>query len=337
MKNIFIVGSPLQLLNAIEAKYFFGGEENILIMKHFKDPRNNQPMEALLVMANWSKIIHLKHYGFKRTLLNDFYQLRKILKEYVKYDKLFIGDYTPINVRIFAANIAANEVFLLDDGMVSIHIQKNYLHSNLPYIHNNLEDTLKRFVAKWIFGLENRIKEKIHLFTCFSLLPYPWQKVIKNDYSFLKSIIEKQNQQVVEKEKIFFIGAPLVEERIVSVDYFMKMMKKIKLYYDNKEIIYIPHRHESVGKLHIIDNIPGFDIIRMDNIIEISFVKKKIIPSHIASFYSTSLTTLSHLYLHCKADAFLISMHEVNFRNKKTLKGCYEYLNEYVNVIDLNL
>ncbi len=127
-KNLFIISSPLQLLNAMEAIYSFNTSDNILILIYNSSENKTDFHQKtnLLDTDQWEKIIY---YDLgKIAKKKRFFQQVRLIKELKKesYTYLFSGDFGTIQQAIMA-NVSAEKIYLLDDGTASIVI--DFLHN----------------------------------------------------------------------------------------------------------------------------------------------------------------------------------------------------------------
>lgn len=81
MKNLFIVRSPLQIINAIEAVHNFNLTDNTLVLIHNRSITNTEQMKDLLNLIKWEEIIHVEEsYGSK------FFKYISLIKQLKKRD-----------------------------------------------------------------------------------------------------------------------------------------------------------------------------------------------------------------------------------------------------------
>ena len=101
-KNLFIVNSPLQLLNAIEAVYKFNLKNLLLVAIYNRSENNKNQMENKIKEFSFDEVVRFtpkkgsKYIGYVR-LINQ-------LKEY-QYDNVFTGGLEDPSFRVLVANI----------------------------------------------------------------------------------------------------------------------------------------------------------------------------------------------------------------------------------------
>ena len=190
LKNLFIARSPLQLLNAIEAKEHFHTAHSILLLIYDSNSVNSVQMESLSTLSSFNEVIHFDNARSSKLLkLAHQYRLIKRLQT-SDYDYVFSGDYGTIN-QIVVANLHLNTLYLLDDGTMTLVTHKTKLNPNHP-IKWNKKFKLLRYK---LFGLKTKHIHTVHLFTGFTLQPHASEKIVINNYNFLKKTYLKTAQK----------------------------------------------------------------------------------------------------------------------------------------------
>lgn len=307
-KNLFIVGTPLQLLNAIEAVKHFDLKNNILVIVHRSLEANKTQMESVKKLHNWEEIIDIEYS--KSSSLLKYINLVKYLKKHT-YKYLFVPKLEVVP-KLVIPNVKKEKVFLLDDGVMTISIYENNLKTNKI---NKYDFKELRFL---FFGMKIKIKDKINLFTYFDLEPINKIEIVKNNLTFLKKTYFEGAS--VDDSAIYFLGHPS-SKYISDDDYLKSVHNLIKI--SDKNIIYIPHRGESKEVKNIFNSIDNskFKVLDINMPVELYFLENKIHPAHIISYYSTALITLKIIYQECQVDYVPINL---NKDVKNTLKNIYK-------------
>jgi hypothetical protein len=288
LKNLFIIGTPLQLINAIEAIKHFKLTNNTLIIVHRSLEANRVQMDYLRSLYKWEEIIDIEYS--RHSSIFKYIDLVKHLKKYT-YKYIFISKLEVVP-KIVIPNVTKEKVFLLDDGVLTISIYENQIKPNKI---NKYDFKELRFL---FFGLNIKIKDKINLFTCFDLKPFNGIEIVKNELNFLKETYLQNAKN--NYENIYFLGHPLNEALVKSDVYISNILSLIEKF--NKKIIYIPHRGETKEMKNILSSIdsPLFNIIDINMPVELYFLENKIYPMHVIAYYSTALITLSTIYKKCE-------------------------------------
>jgi len=281
-KNLFIIGTPLQLINAVEAINQFHLKNNILIVVHRSLEANKEQMEKIKDLYKWDEIIDIEYS--KHSSLLRYVELIKYLKNYI-YKYIFISKLEVVPKAIIA-NVKKEKVFLLDDGGLTVTIYDKFIKTNKL---NKYDFKELRFL---FFGLKIKIRDKINLFTYFDLSPVNGIEIVKNKLTFLN-----KNSKDIKKDAniIYFLGQPL--SSIMDDKTYRNSLESIIAKY-KKKVIYIPHRGETQDKIKYLSKLDTsmFSIQNIGMPVELFFLDNKIYPYHIMSYYSTALTTLDLIF-----------------------------------------
>ena len=276
--NIFIVSSPLQIMNAIEAVDYFKTSNHILIILYTDNKKQLSQMKRLLKFIDWYTIeyIPLPQKSIDKIIFskNIYHSLKFIEKD--KIYKVFVGEYRSDHVNHIVNTLSDKNIYLLDDGL-----------AQLSY-HNEMGDQsykvkVRRLVYKALFYKLQKIN-----YTFFTIFDIQNEKIIKNNYSFFKKYIS--DKQI--ENSIYFIGQPFVELGIMREENYKKSLAKIIDFYKEKKFTYILHRREKIENIKKLSLELNFEYKIFDNLIEFEMITSKIIPSEFATFYSTAIVTL---------------------------------------------
>lgn len=321
MKNLFILKSPLQIINAFEAVAHFNLSNNIFVLIYTDSLANENQMREIINSTSTHdiKVIHVK-----KEFKSKFLKYVKLIKEFKKdkYNYIFLGEIGKFH-KVLLANIKKEKVFLLDDGAGTVSFYNETIKTGK---YNKYKFKEIRFL---IFGLKVKVKDKMNLFTYYDLEPVHGVEVIKNRLTNLKKSYQKENIQ--DSDVIYFIGQPLDDANIINVDIYKEILEKLIIMFQ-KKIVYIPHRFESDNLKKAISLIDDklFEINNINKPIEVYFIEQKIYPKHIISSFSTALTTLGMIYE--EANINIIKIPENDF-NKTYFNS---YLREFYEISDKN-
>lgn len=314
MKNLYIVRTPLQLINAIEAKEHFHCTHNILVIIQSKTDKTQQHLEKLLSLTHWDEILTIKTNTKQKK--SNFFQYVKYIKHLKKerFNFIFTGEFATIH-QIFIANLNKKEVFLIDDGTLTISVHANNLHPNnrhrRPYSFRKLRYN--------IFGLKTHAPDTVHLFTTFKLTPHKKEKIVHNELNFFKKFLSTHTE---DDNRLYFLGQSLVESGMSSRDDYIKYIQSIINYY-KRPIIYIPHRAETLSDEILSLQSDNFTIKELSKPVELEFLENYRYPRHIASFFSTALYNINMIFPSCQVDAIVLDEKTIH-SHKDTILRTYE-------------
>ena len=226
LKNLFIVRSPLQIINSLEAIEYFDLDNNILIIIYNNTDNTNYQMKKLSKLYEWKRIIELNEEKKKSKIL-EYYKLIKELKK-ASYNYVFFSNFGSVQ-RIILSNLKIKNLFFLDDGVETLNRYKDV------FVENKINKFRLKLARFWLFGLKTKIKNPINLFTYFDLQPFRDSKVIKNNLDFFQ---KKYLNHTNHTDEIYLLGQPLVSTNLLKEnDYFFYLDEVIQQ--SSCKIIYI--------------------------------------------------------------------------------------------------
>tara|TARA_Y100001958_G_C21245489_1_gene575192 strand:+ start:4241 stop:5191 length:951 start_codon:yes stop_codon:yes gene_type:complete len=298
-RNIFIVSSPMQLINLIEYKnlnqrnfnnfknkrFFFGYATNnseIDMMKFINKSINYDENEIVVLKNN----IH-------RAIVLLLIKIRAITS---RLNLLIIGDYNSYLFNQFYK--ISEKIIILDDGT-------NIFNFN-------------RF-----FKLD---KGKSEIFTMFEKKQFKNIEYLENKYRYLKSKLKK----LKVNKSIFILGSAGIEKKFIHPQKYIKILKNIKMKYKNYKIYYFPHPKEQKQN---IKKFSFLNILNPKTTIELYLIEKKLKPSLIIGFNSTAFFSLKKIFgqklklinynflRYPKNQKRLFSIISLNLKNKLKVKN----------------
>lgn len=245
-ENYYFVRTPLQYLNAVEARNndkFKSGRHNLIVLSDFH--RTLSQIESIIETEFWSSIIFpWKVFSAKKN--NPIFNAINIIKRKRKIDKIIL-DIKPIDL-IFWGNLNSNwffylyqktksNIYILDDGFVSIN---TILNKDLKAIKSTLLSSkigkIERFILKLSFSIN---WGRIFFFTNFDLKTSE-KNIESHNYEFLS----KQLKLSTLKNTVYFIGQPLIFQKMMKNEVYVTLVDSIIRHYQSKDLncFYIPHR-----------------------------------------------------------------------------------------------
>lgn len=309
-KNIFVIRSPLQVLNAYEAQKRFDLKNIIFLVVVGNHKENETQIGQLLELVSHDEVIYL--HGERSKFLEYVKIVYRLKKE--RYNALFLGNYSNFG-KMLLANLRYEKSYLIDDGTVTIIDHKKIMHRK--------ERIGLRDLRYLLAGLKIYRPKEMAFFTMFDLQPIKNETIIQHSFEHLK---EKISHDFTKDEKhVYFLGQNLVETGIVSSKSYRFYLQAIKAHYKGKKVIYMPHRYEKEYENYkdIFDE--DFKLGKTDVPIEVYFILKKIIPTTLASFHSSALFSLERIFPHLNLEAFIISPQDF-LRRKEDMLACQQML-----------
>ncbi len=343
--NFYFVRTPLQYLNAVEArqtKKFSQSAQHLIILSDFH--RTISQIEAIIHPNLWTSISYpWKEFVSKKNLpiFNLFYifnrklKIDKILLTIENKDFIFWGNINS-NWFFYLFYKKKSNFYILDDGFASIDFIHN---SDVQAIKSSLLSSKLGKIERIVLRLNYKINwERIHFFTNFDL-----QQSSKNLELHSYDYLSKQFKIGTLSKIVYFVGQPLVFQKMMSKENYIKLINSIFNYYNsqNYTCYYLPHRSTT------LDYIPKNWLTKSFNkplecILFDEQIEKPII---FASFYSSALYNIAIMdkNLIFKYDYWQFDeSYLINFPIKKIL-NVYDFVknlsnknNRFLNTSNIN-
>ncbi|WP_026803851.1 hypothetical protein [Aliarcobacter lanthieri] len=319
-KNLFIINSPLEFINAREAIYLFNLTNILFLVIYNRNENNVNQLKEQIKDLIYCEIIEF--YPSKGSSFFKYVRLIRELRKYT-YNKIFTGEIDDSNFRILIANLKKEKLFLLDEGTSTIEEYERKIKTN------NLNKYKFREIRYLLVGLRLKLKDTINFFTYYDIKPIYGGEVVKNKLEYMKRNFE-QNSITDYSQILFFLGQP--SSIFANKEDLFKSLQNVIQKYKNKKIIYIPHRRE-MNLIEIKNNFnKDIEILDINQPIEQYFLNNNIYPMHVISFRSTALTTTKILFENCLVEYIKIN-NPPSILDKNYLKLIYSYF-EKDNILE---
>lgn len=339
--NIFFVESPLQYLSAVEAQECFrlAPETCLLIINEGVSKHNLEQILNIVKPERWKAKHILSGPANRVTDLKKMAKLWPFVKAQGRIDRFFMGEYRSKLMRFAAHASQCDDIYLLDDGNASL-LAYHYLKDRV------FEQKATGFIRRHLDAINALIGVKdilrLTFFTAYKLEPFDFVSVKVNTYAHLASSLDS----LEVSGEVYFLGQPFLEKNELDASYYYEYLALIKKHFQGKPVIYISHRREGKEKLQFIQDSLGFEIRQFNAPIELVFCRENQIPSVLASFFSSALTSCHSMFgSKLKITAFYIDPQHINshyfpirnFSDKRHVSNIYRYISKNVcDVIDLN-
>jgi hypothetical protein len=319
-KNLFIVNSPLQLLNAIEAIHSFKLINVILVVVYNRSKNNQNQLDNKIKEFDFNEII--RFYPKRKFRYIGYVKLINQLKKY-EYNYVFTGELEDCNFKIIVTNIKKENLFLLDEGTSTI----------VDYEMKIKQDKFNKYSYKALkyslIGLNFELKDTINFFTYFDFEPLEGGKVIRNNLNYMKKDFKENN--INYSDTLFFLGKPIFI--FSNKNEFDIILQNVVDKYKNKKIVYIPHKDEK-NTLKSIQNVyKNIEFVEINQPVEEYFLKNGIYPKHVISCSSTALFTIKILFEECSVEYIKIEKPNINLDYMKNSNLIYNYF-EKSNILE---
>jgi len=316
MKSVFLVKTPLQLLNAIEARHHYELKKQDCVVILMADRKSQKQLRNLAqAVDEWGDVLDLNDAPLlfldplknvnADSLFNNFWKLKifnrsifyvhrlnRISKCLGEVEYFFVGYARYVYMKHLVNITPHRKIVSLDDGNATLELAKERGFSPNNIKSLPLKKKIKLFLRKYIQGLNSNEFSRLEFFTIYNIDLDRKDSLVKHNFSYLKSRIEN----ISRTEEVYFIGSPLSETGIVSKSSLLENLKRVKSYYKGKNIVYISHRRESEINLKEISRELGMKVIQFEYPIEYQLAMKGPRPVVLASFISSALDSCSLIF-----------------------------------------
>jgi hypothetical protein len=352
--NVYMIETPHQLLNAIEAKESLALRDNHLVILLLDE----YPVDAykpLVDFGDWDGIIyvscrrdtsnrlsaHLRSHRWERVrgyfetweLLGLRRRLDAVAHRLGESDNVFLGNYWREHMRHFGHTLKHRRLCLLDDGTATLYV--NMLR-NKEFTGKSEYgvDRLKTDLVNKIIGLRSDQARKVTYFTTYDLETIKEDDVIKNTYEFFRSRAKK----IQPSSDIFFLGMTLYDEGFTD-ELYIEHLQHVRDYFGEENFVYIPHKCEPQARVDRLVQTLGLRVKRFDVPIEYQLSIRGTMPKVLASFFSSALENCRVMFgSHLNIMAFYLSPELFPLKPEfvENVYGYYEgKANEYFKVVRL--
>jgi len=343
MKSVFLIKTPLQLLNAVEAKYHFNLNTDDCVLIIMGD-RKSQPQILVLVeaMNEWGDIIVLNNVSLffgspfsdnNSSFLNKFWQskyfsksfynvrrLNKISKCLGEAEYIFLGYARYIYMRHFMNVTPHKKTYILDDGVATIQLAKER-KDGFSSSQVGLKKKIKLFSKRFFQRIKDADMTSVSFFTIYDISPGENDTVIRNDFNHIRSQVDL----LETTDDVYFLGSPLGEIGVLSQEEHLKHLARVKDYYGDRKLIYIAHRRESAKSLGEIKSMLNFEVLLFEYPIEYQIAMVGPRPKVLASFVSSALDSC-HLIFNdkLKITSFRLDLTNTDSEYRKRFESVYD-------------
>lgn len=300
---VFVVESPMQLLNAIESKYYFSITNSYLFIRYDGIPSNDSHIDYVLNSIDDDfKVVSriLVPYG-KKDLFKMLFPLFRCLR--YNPDYLFIGNFYSGYIKLLKFLFPNKKTFYLDDGAQTTRLY-----------HEN---------------------QRINLFSYFSFPDvFSNRLYIHHNFEYLKSRL-REKTPIRLKNTVYIVGAALVENQLLSIEKYELVFNLLLTHYKDYNILYFPHRFENLDKFQRYANV---SIMNIDMPIELYLLQSSSLPQVVTSFYSAALYTVNSIFGNViNVEAFKIPCdYFYDSQYGCRVEKLYNYLSQSIRVIELD-
>lgn len=298
--NVFLVLSPFQVINALEARAYFGATDNVLVA--FRHTSSGYPISMfreVIDEADWSRVYYQATYGEERIGLVSKYvwayyswlqqrRLETLAKTLGQAETLFVGSYLEPLVRHFCNSLPHQTLCILDSGTDTLMVNK----ARRKALDSKSPSFSRMALLSKLLGVKDRQAERAAFFTLFDIDVRPGDTLIPNRYTFFRT----QLAQEPSGPEVWFLGGSLVVDSYVSEAVYLDYLQRVRRFYEGRKFVYLPHGREQDADVAKIATLLGCEVRRNALPVELELARAHTRPSEIASFISTALTSCHAMF-----------------------------------------
>jgi hypothetical protein len=322
-RDVFILASPLQALNALEACAAFAIERPIAILVESVSELCNSQVRSILQDGGWTDLrpIHIRQGRLRKKYTNVSQVLLALRTE--KIGKVFLGFYGDLHLHLAQTISRNSEIYLLDDGVATLSL--NHARANGGFDGRPLSG-LQRFARNCVLGAVDGFRmppiETLHYFTIYRGLHQNARNIVRlHGMERLRSICGG----AMPNGEAWFLG--LGSERIFKTqDLYLRELRRAVSQLAPATVRYIPHRYEPDDQISRISAACGVEILKTDAPIELYLSRLTSVPSSISSFVSSALYTVGSLFPDkIRVISFHVNFDDVRRQYHKQFGVIYDY------------
>ena len=308
-ENVFVVVTPLQLLNALEAKAVHATERNLLVFLNSR-PYASQ-LAALLDPADWDRVVRLQdpRGGDVRAsrwvryleLMRVRRRLDALVRRIGRVDGVFLGNFSDIAARHLAATLPHTTLHLLDDGMATVAYANSRAET---HGERRPHRRLRRTWRDRLMGFKRHEPMSVTFFTTFDLDVGRHDLVISNTYDHLRASLPP----ITIASETWFLGQPLVEDDLMNEATYVRYIDAIRRDCGGGAFVYSPHARESRDRIARMRERLGVEVRESRLPIEAELSRSGGLPRVLASFCSSALDTCRIIF---RDETMLIRSYEL--------------------------
>ncbi|GIZ11937.1 hypothetical protein [Pseudomonas sp. NCCP-436] len=304
--SVFVVSTPLQLLNAIEARHALlavGVEAELWVVCKHPGHRFTWLCAREIAQSTFSRIrllelnrvsARLGVWGVLRGLLGNRLRLRSLPREYPACRHMFIGNPRTPEHLYLASLFAQASLTCLDDGTGTVSFYEQVAarggqNGGGFSLHGNALALLKDCCFRSFYGDYRAPLRRAEAFTAFvESAAKAGFATTANSYAWLKGRMRSKGP----RQGTHFLGAPFVDRGELSWEVYKGWLQRLVGLLPGP-LLYVGHWAESDAQLQRIESELGIRCKRFERPYELEYLLGERAPACVASWFSSALDVLA--------------------------------------------
>ncbi|AAV81396.1 UDP-glucose--(glucosyl) LPS a 1,2-glucosyltransferase [Idiomarina loihiensis] len=331
--NLFVVESPLQALVALELSLRFKDARNGIVYRFVEGrEQNNEQIENVISKGEWSfrkKVLFDSSSGLSshRSIVRELNYFNKTFPESIK--QLFIGEFRAQWMHFMRVAVAPSLTVLMDDGAATLMVKREFIDKGIYYptalwAHGSF---MKRLVKRHMYSRFLRNNElQSHLYFASAFIKT--EALYPIDFSAVKKLF-KSSEKGAREKAVFFFGSKYSEVGIVSREYELAFLERVKRFYSlyDCDLVYCAHRDESDEKLNVLRNTLKFKVVMPETPAEIFLLENNQRILEVSGAYTSVLNNAKVLLPDVLVRAFQLAPEEISVEHRKNIELVYKHFN----------
>ncbi len=298
--NVFLVLTPLQLINALEAKAHFTTTDNVLIvLRHSSLGYPVSMFKRLIREDDWDRLYFLSTFDAERVQkLGLLYwhllcarqrrRLDRLAAHLGPADGLFIGQYHEPIARHFSNTLPYRTLYLIDDGTSTLETHGERYARTRPGRLKGLRAALRDTLT----GFRTHQAERVIFFSAYDLEPRPGDALVRNHFTHFRQSIAAAPQT----NEVWFLGEPLSLDGYVTKETYLETLVLAQRFYRHARFVYLPHSREQQSDVDELQAALGCEVRRYGLPIEVVLSVATSRPREIASFITSAIPNCAIMF-----------------------------------------
>jgi hypothetical protein len=282
LMDVFTVESPLQLLNAMEARHTLGSSESHLVV--FTSPGHSKESFTRLVRPGdwrsvdfvpvvpyedleerlqwrqqWSMRLRAYRGHWRRRGLRR--RLDAVARSLGRVERMFVGNLWIQHQRHLASVVRCRELVLLDDGTQTLQLNERLQSGHAVGPASEVDRPWLAWLIRQLTGMRPADTSRFTWFTAFDLKTRPGDRVLRNELS----------------------------HEGLSEEHHREYLGRVRAHFAADSLVYVPHPREKVERVAYVRDVLGIPVCRYDVPIEYQLATSGVRPKVLASFCSSAL------------------------------------------------
>jgi hypothetical protein len=281
--NLYFVQSPLQVINAFEAKRSLSSEHptrDLAVQFNTAGAYNNRLVANTLLHLGWEDVVCVPHTRNPWQKLRAWLRLLRAIRGLGPVRRAYIGAYDS-GMMVAAANSCRHaDVWIVDDGTASL-LFPAYRYEGVRCRHQTAGVRLP------LIGFDSRLPARVDVFSIYDLGLRPPDTLHKNRMSVLRKGISFDDEGPV-----FLVGSMIPEHGICGFEEYGFWLQRIREHFGSRPIHYFAHRRETMERKSAVTTRLGITVQAPELPFELALSSANQKPCAVASFYTTVFDTL---------------------------------------------